>query len=101
MKPEHDEFHTHMIGEGPIAIYDGEGTSIYGFRCLHFTDKPGIALTGGACYGFVLTGALEAEHFNVTAGHWFTTADGLVATMTSGTLLLVVQLLGYSKRTAA
>jgi mannose-6-phosphate isomerase-like protein (cupin superfamily) len=96
MKPEHDEFHTHLIGDGSFAIYDGEGTTIYGFRCLHYTDPPGIALNDdGACYGMVLTGALEGDHFHVTAGHWFTTANGLRATMSGGTLLFVAQRRGY------
>lgn len=96
MNPEHDNFHTYRLQDGPFSIYDGEGTAIYGFRCTQHSDNPMIYLKPtGACFGFVLTGALNAEKFFVNAGHWFTTTNGLEATMSSGTLLLVVQRTGF------
>lgn len=97
MNPEHDNFHTYRLAEGGFAIHDGEGSGIYGFRCNHYSDNPTIKLEPkGACYGFVLSGSLALdENGFVMEGHWFTTANGLRAEMTSGTLALVIQRSDY------
>jgi mannose-6-phosphate isomerase-like protein (cupin superfamily) len=96
MNPEHDNFHTYRLQDGPFDIYDGEGSAIYGLRCIHYSDKPRVEIAPkGACYGFVLTGGLIGERFNVTEGHWFTTTNGLQADMSAGTLALVIQRSGY------
>jgi mannose-6-phosphate isomerase-like protein (cupin superfamily) len=96
MNPEHDNFHTYKLSDGSFAVYDGEGTAIYGYRSIYPSDPEIITLPSrGACYGFVLTGEVEAEHFHVSAGHWFTTSSGINARLVKGTLLFLVQKMGY------
>lgn len=78
-----------------LLVDDGEGTLIYGFKNGGDTRQISVPAEKGGCYGYVHSGDLTFNGWNVRAGQWFSTAEGLEATMYPNTHFALWQRQGY------